>query len=393
MANSLTPVYQFILPEVTADNNLWGTHLNSDLTGEDALIARPNPQFFVNGTGAFNLNNGNYQELTVGGATVVSITNVPPALASALGSATVVFLKLINGGVNITWPGTVTWLTSNGQTPNLKAAGTDLIMLLTTNQGTSWLGVHLGINDAGPVVTPAVAPTTNIDLVAGTLFQFTLNQNTTVAILNASAQVKVFRLLVTNGGSQTNPITWPGSVVWLAGTPPSLQAAGVDALEFTTPDNGVTWYGARLDARTAERCKVAMNVNQSITSATDTAVVWDGAEFYDIGALHDPVVNPSRVKVPTAWTDTEAEVVAQIAWASMGANSSADVWVRKNGATELARVHVDTGPGGGAPTQIVIAFDNAPAANDYYEIMVRQASGINESVVAAKSWVRLARKR
>jgi len=58
-----------------------------------------------------------------------------------------------------------------------------------------------------------------------------------------------FSLYLTNGGSQT--ITWPASVDWVDATAPTLTAAGVDVLVFTTNDAGTLWSGfvAGLDVK------------------------------------------------------------------------------------------------------------------------------------------------
>jgi len=50
-----------------------------------------------------------------------------------------------------------------------------------------------------------------------------------------------FTMILTNGGSQT--VTWPGAVDWVAGTAPTLTAAGVDVLAFLTRDAGTIWLG------------------------------------------------------------------------------------------------------------------------------------------------------
>lgn len=50
-----------------------------------------------------------------------------------------------------------------------------------------------------------------------------------------------FTLYLTNGGSQT--VNWPAATVWDSGNAPSLTAAGVDILVFTTVDGGTIWNG------------------------------------------------------------------------------------------------------------------------------------------------------
>ena len=46
---------------------------------------------------------------------------------------------------------------------------------------------------------------------------------------------------LTNGGAAA--ITWWSGVKWVAGTAPTLTAAGRDVLGFFTHDGGTTWTG------------------------------------------------------------------------------------------------------------------------------------------------------
>ena len=48
-------------------------------------------------------------------------------------------------------------------------------------------------------------------------------------------------LILTNGGSQT--VNFPASVDFPGGSAPTLTAAGVDILMFTTVDGGTTYHG------------------------------------------------------------------------------------------------------------------------------------------------------
>jgi hypothetical protein len=50
-----------------------------------------------------------------------------------------------------------------------------------------------------------------------------------------------FTLYLTNGGSQT--VNWPAATDWENGIAPTLTAAGVDILGFTTVDGGTIWNG------------------------------------------------------------------------------------------------------------------------------------------------------
>jgi hypothetical protein len=83
----------------------------------------------------------------------------------------------------------------------------------------------------------------DVDLSAGNVFTKTISGATTLTFSNppASGKAGAFTLILTNGGSAT--ITFPTSVDWALATPPTLTAAGVDVLTFTTIDGGTTWYG------------------------------------------------------------------------------------------------------------------------------------------------------
>lgn len=83
----------------------------------------------------------------------------------------------------------------------------------------------------------------DVDLSLGNVQTKTITTTTTLTFSNppASGSSGSFTLLLTNGGSSA--VTWPASVDWPAATAPTLTAAGVDVLVFTTIDAGTTWYG------------------------------------------------------------------------------------------------------------------------------------------------------
>ena len=89
--------------------------------------------------------------------------------------------------------------------------------------------------------------TRTIDLSTGDLFQLTVAAGpapiSVIAFTNPQPAPRshVFLLEITNGGSNT--VQFPGSVVWNAGTAPTLKVSGVDVLGFTTADGGVTYRG------------------------------------------------------------------------------------------------------------------------------------------------------
>ncbi len=112
------------------------------------------------------------------------------------------------------------------------------------------LDSYLGFfRTAAKAVTWNNGGTTTIDLSTGTVFSFTVaTGSSTIAFSNVPANITAVQLsspitlVITNGGSQT--ITWPGSVTWLSGSAPALQASGTDIIDLLTFNNGTTWWGA-----------------------------------------------------------------------------------------------------------------------------------------------------
>jgi hypothetical protein len=91
--------------------------------------------------------------------------------------------------------------------------------------------------------TMVAMPANDIDLSLGNIFTKTIGTATTLTFSNPPASGKggAFTLILTNGSSSV--VTWPTSVDWAAATAPTLTAAGVDVLTFTTIDGGTIWYG------------------------------------------------------------------------------------------------------------------------------------------------------
>ena len=85
--------------------------------------------------------------------------------------------------------------------------------------------------------------TQTFDLSSANFFSATLDQASTFTFSNppASGDFGGFVLELTNGGAFA--ITYPSSVDFVGGTAPTLTAAGVDQLVFTTRDGGTTYFG------------------------------------------------------------------------------------------------------------------------------------------------------
>ena len=70
---------------------------------------------------------------TVTGVVTIAFTNVPSAGSFMQG----VIIKLTNGGAfAVTWPAAVKW--AGGTAPTLTTSGTDLIAMVSFDDGTTW---------------------------------------------------------------------------------------------------------------------------------------------------------------------------------------------------------------------------------------------------------------
>ena len=87
-----------------------------------------------------DLSTANYFTKTISGATALTVSNVP-----ASGTTASFILDLTNGGsATITWFSGVTW--PGGIAPTLTASGRDVLGFYTSDAGTTWTGLWLGLN-------------------------------------------------------------------------------------------------------------------------------------------------------------------------------------------------------------------------------------------------------
>lgn len=107
--------------------------------------ASPASTFDVNGGSAQNTvavsasavdcSTGNYFTKTVSGNLTWTFTNVPASRAFIFA------LQLANGGTGTqTWPAAVVW--NGGTAPTLQTSGTDILVFVTNDGGTTWRGVR-----------------------------------------------------------------------------------------------------------------------------------------------------------------------------------------------------------------------------------------------------------
>lgn len=94
---------------------------------------------------------------------------------------------------------------------------------------------------------PAIAAAALVlDCALGTYFKVALNANHTVQILNPPAAGRALGITVIYIADGTvRAITWPASVVWPSGVPPTMTGVNGkrDVITLVTEDGGATWFG------------------------------------------------------------------------------------------------------------------------------------------------------
>ncbi len=404
MPDTLTTVWQFTKPQVGGSTNTWGGKLNTDLDSTDDLIARPRQVFFdaTSGAGAVNLVNGLAQEIDITTPITVAISNVPANPPSTLPIWTKIWLRLKNGGGKVTWPGSVTWL--SGQVPELNTAGIDVVMLGTTDNGTTYLGDHLGAGIADKPVAGTLAEGTTIavDLQVSDVFSVDFSgvittKTDTFTLTGASRNRRHVRIYVTpvgiTGGGPVLTVAWPASVHWLNGITPSFQTNDVQkiAVDLYTPDSGTTWFGttSNLLGGSTQRSQVSVGA-LSLTRGSPTTISFNNPAVFDTPLLmYNHATNPTRLTVPVGYpAGAPIRVVAEASFNPAGGNTAGSFWVgiMKNGSAisgigmnqaglMLAAGHTVVGPN--LPFDVQFEFyDENPQVGDYYEMFVNNDSTV-----------------
>jgi predicted nucleic acid-binding Zn-ribbon protein len=126
-----------------------GDTMSGELNMADNLITRPKFKDYalqavlkgnVSATTTLDLLEANYFQVTAAGSTTFVFAN--PPVSSANGPAAGGFiLELANGGAaTVTWPTATKWPSATA--PTLTSSGTDILVFVTDDGGTTWRGVQ-----------------------------------------------------------------------------------------------------------------------------------------------------------------------------------------------------------------------------------------------------------
>jgi hypothetical protein len=160
---------------------------------------------------------------TIGGAAVLSST------ANITGATTIGGAAVLSSTLAVTGASTFSSTSVFGGTANFQDNSVQRPTLLDYCVKGSALG--------------SVGTLATVDMTSANFFSATLGSATTFAFTNpcTTGDFGAFVLELTNGGSAA--VTWPTSVDWPGGTAPTLTAAGVDQLVFSTRNAGTTYLG------------------------------------------------------------------------------------------------------------------------------------------------------
>lgn len=161
----------------------------------------------------------------------------------------------------------------------------------------------------------------------------------------------------------------------------TVTPTGGDSGIYGTPIALVNALVQPASSQPRNRCRVYKSASQAITTGTNTDVTWN-LEEYDTGTLHDNATNNARITIPTGGNTGVWIFTANITW---GAGTT--------GIRELS-IYNSSGRIGGVtmlphgtsnPAQSVTVAVDAPAAGEYYKVVVRHSEGANLDVVGILS--------
>ena len=126
----------------------------------------------------------------------------------------------------------------------------------------------------------------------------------------------------------------------------------------------------------SERAVVKLNSNESITTATATAIPWD-TEDVDVGDLVDLGAQATRITIVNTGFYL---VVGSLLWAS-GTTGVRQAYLRINGSTTIAN---QGGHAGDAPSPgTIVTYLGALTAADYVECLAYHGQGTNLNVLTS----------
>src|SRR6266550_339412 len=218
-----TPVLGLTQPTVGGDNGVWGGFLDTDIGNIDtylSVLRQAAKTLTIGATTTLDFNApASVFLLTVSQATTIAIANTP-ANITAQQLSTQFALIITNGSAfAVSWPASFVW--SGGSPPTLQAAGTDVIIGWSPDNGVHWY--------VGMLFTPGKAAISKV----GQLGNLSTSSGAEVSLGTVTLPASK---LGTNGDFLRVTITLnpPGGAPFSGGTYPFSIMLSVTRLTATT---------------------------------------------------------------------------------------------------------------------------------------------------------------
>jgi hypothetical protein len=117
---------------------------------------------------------------------------------------------------------------------------------------------------------------------------------------------------------------------------------------------------------------------QVIPNNTPTDLTWIGADYWDVGGLHDPGgAHPERITVPATGQIAGVWVIIAEVYFVANATGTRDVSIAHNTLGEVASAYRTACSGAHVEQLTAIGFVIDPPAGSYFTVNVTQTSGGN----------------
>lgn len=339
MADTLSPIYEFVLPQVGGSAGSWGNKLNGNLydAGDDKnidnLIAFPRIQRQVLSDGSVTLvvSAGTVAKIALTQATTIAFSGFAPDTTPFKPAQRVLIQLTGNGTHDATFTG-VTWL--SGITPVFTLAQVYYVEVFTVDNGTNKYGV---VHD------------------------------------------RIQALQVATGMLQNDAVT-------------TAKILDANVTTAKLADDAVT--SAKVAAAYPRRAEVHLTANQSLPANVDTLVSWTGpVSAYNVGSF---VLSSTGIQVPAGdFDDHYLELIAQVSLQDGGDPSDDDsaifkVWIEDGSGNILGEqwVGTDAQNGNALGWRIQVrAFVNDPGGSVVYRVKARSYAGAgSRNILADKTW-------
>jgi hypothetical protein len=158
----------------------------------------------------------------------------------------------------------------------------------------------------------------------------------------------------------------------------------------TLGDASLADNGTYITHAAQPRCFLDATTPTACNASATASAAWSDADIIDVGAMHDPVTNNTRITVP-AGAGGLYVVSGQIIFGAASTNGQVLLNWRKNGTTNLLVNDISVAANGGETVTIPFALAATLTAADYIELRVTnngaQTISFRASVLVEGRWV------